>query len=148
MEKPISKYKQNMDKNEIKCFDCDGTGKMEAANPICNVPKSQCCGGCDSYFTCTLCDGTGIIVSEDDEIINYILMIKSYDIMIKGYSKTVNDYQKLINSVSENGLLEMQLLQDNTNTIQVDIMKIQIKRIKKHKTILQNEIKKLHDRGV
>lgn len=126
---------------KIKCFDCDGDGEIEAANPICDKPKSQCCGGCESKFTCTTCNGQGDLYTEDQEIIDFMLMIEAYDKMKLGYKKTIKDFQEMIKSVSENGLMEMELLMDNTHKYQLNLISKKLKRIEKHTEILQIQIR-------
>lgn len=134
-----------MEYKEIKCFDCDGTGNMEGANPICNKAHSICCGGCASNYTCTTCHGKGDLYAEDENIVDYMLMLDAYEKMSSGYKKTLIDFNKMIKSVSENGLLEMELLLDHTHKIQLGLIKDQLKRIEKHTEILQNEIRKEYE---
>lgn len=48
---------------EIKCHHCNGVGTIEYFKG-CNVPQSDCCGGCYDICDCEECDGNGYIVRE------------------------------------------------------------------------------------
>lgn len=134
-----------MDFKTIECFECDGYGEVDGALPECSKPASECCGGCYQTYVCKLCKGTGELYAEDEETIDYMLMIEAYEKMTKGYRKTLNDFNLMITGVSENGLLEMELMLDQAHKVQLEIIKDQLKRIEQHTRILQNEIKKQYE---
>lgn len=56
------KYKFYYEK-ETMCHHCNGTGIIEYLKP-CNVPISDCCGGCYETCYCEKCDGDGYIMKE------------------------------------------------------------------------------------
>ena len=149
MDKLINKYnKNNMDWKTIQCFECDGLGEVDGSLPECSKPASQCCGGCYKQYTCKLCDGTGNLyadIKEDMELFDYFLMLEAYEKMSIGYKKTLKDFAEMIKGVSENGLLEMELMLDQTHKVQLGIIKDQLKRIEKHTEVLQNEIRKQYE---
>ncbi len=132
----------------IQCFECDGTGISEGTTPECNQPPSACCGGCYEKYDCNLCEGTGNLYAdeeEDMELYDFFLMLDAYEKMTVGYNKTLKDYKEMIKGVSENGLLEMELLLDNDHKVQLGLIRDQLKRIAKHTEILQNEIRKQYE---
>ena len=149
MDNHINKYNKNkMDWKTIECFECDGTGEIDGTLPECSKPASACCGGCYVSYTCNLCDGTGNLYADDTEdleLYDYFLMLDAYEKMSVGYKKTLKDFNEMIKGVSENGLLEMELLLDNTHKVQLGLIKDQLKRIEKHTEILQNEIRKQYE---
>lgn len=148
MDKLINKYNENnMDWKTIQCFECDGNGEFDGELPECSKPKSQCCGGCYKTYNCKLCEGTGNLYADPDnyELFDYFLILEAYEKMAIGYKKTLKDFNELIRGVSENGLMEMELLLDNTHKVQLGLIKDQLKRIEKHTEILQNEIRKEYE---
>ena len=130
-----------MEYKEIPCFDCDGSGEIESTNPVCDKPASACCGGCYEVYECKTCDGTGTIAGEDDLTIDYMLMLEAYEKMTVGYRKTLQDFNVMIKSVSEDGLMEMELLLDHTHKLELDLIRDQLKRIAYHTEIIQDAIR-------
>ena len=145
MDKLIFKYNKKMEHKEIECFECDGQGQIEGSTPVCFKPASQCCGGCYPLYECKLCQGRGTLFSINEEVEDIFLMLEGYEKMIVGYEKTLSDFKKMIRGVSENGLLEMELMLDETHEMQLEIIRHQLKRIKHHKEVLRNEIRKQYE---
>lgn len=148
MDKLINKYNNNnMEFKTIECFECNGNGEMDGPLPECSKPASECCGGCYKQYTCVLCAGMGTLYAgpENHEMFDYFLMLEAYKKMRMGYKKTLKDFAEMIKGVSENGLLEMELMLDQTHKVQLGIIKDQLKRIEKHTEVLQNEIRKQYE---
>lgn len=63
---------------EIFCKRCDGKGYEEIFKG-CNLPQSDCCGGCFEDVRCSECDGNG-----------YNIVEKSLQELIYKYKKNKN----------------------------------------------------------
>jgi hypothetical protein len=68
----------------IECFLCEGTGCVEDGI-FCLKPISECCGGCYTYTTCHLCEGTMILEPLDDEMLDQLMMLRAIDNVLEKF---------------------------------------------------------------
>ena len=69
-------YEKIRDYQMITCPNCDGEGII-LEGPTCFKPASSCCGGCYEELECPTCQGSRIIESNNEDITDTIIMIKS-----------------------------------------------------------------------
>ena len=51
----------------VECPDCEGEGKLISVGYGCITPASECCGGCNfDAGECETCNGTGLILNEEE----------------------------------------------------------------------------------
>jgi hypothetical protein len=49
-----------------QCEECEGQGYY-SIGPECGYPASMCCGGCYKEVTCNTCEGSGKVLTEEEE---------------------------------------------------------------------------------
>lgn len=125
----------------LECFECIGEGYIEGSTPQCNKPSSVCCGGCYPKYECKLCDGLGVLHSNDEIILDYFEILNAYKTIMIGLMSALHEVDRLKKRISEDSQLEMDFLLNTEYQEEKENIKRQMKRIERHTQILHAEIK-------
>lgn len=69
------------------CEECNGNGYYEVFAG-CNVPQSDCCGGCYASYDCEECDSEGIVYDDLQERIQIRKNYKECETDIKRFRRS------------------------------------------------------------
>lgn len=133
-----------MDKPTIECYECNGDGNVESVYPECTKAASICCGGCYKKYECELCDGSGYLIAESEDLEDYFRMVNAYEKMVDGFKEILKGIRALEVSFSEDAYKQMEYMLEYKYIEEANSLRTQIRRIEKHIKIIMEEIKKYY----